>query len=89
MNPRAAGGTCTANGAGNINDVVNLPVGGSVTYSATCPIDPAAVDPEDVELLQDVIVAAVNEAMRAAQELAQSRLGTVAGGLSGLGIPGL
>ncbi len=52
-------------------------------------IDPAAVDPEDVELLQDVIVAAVNEAMRAAQELAQSRLGTVAGGLSGMGIPGL
>ena len=42
-------------------------------------IDPAAVDPEDVEMLQDVIVAAVNEAMRAAQELAQSRLGTVAG----------
>ncbi len=39
----AGGGTCTANGAGNINDTVNLPVGGSVTYSASCPIDPAAV----------------------------------------------
>jgi uncharacterized repeat protein (TIGR01451 family) len=39
----AAGGTCTANGAGNINDVVNLPAGGSVSYSATCPIDPAAL----------------------------------------------
>lgn len=38
----AAGGTCTANGAGNINDVVNLPAGASVTYNATCPIDPAA-----------------------------------------------
>ncbi len=50
-------------------------------------IDPAAVDPEDVELLQDVIVAAVNEAMRSAQQLAQDRLGTVAGGLSGLGHP--
>jgi nucleoid-associated protein EbfC len=48
-----------------------------------------AVDPEDVELLQDTIVAAVNEAMRAAQELAQKRLGSVAGGLSGLGLPGL
>jgi nucleoid-associated protein EbfC len=52
-------------------------------------IDPEAVDPEDVELLQDVIVAAVNEAMRAAQQLAQDRLGSVTGGLSGLGIPGL
>jgi uncharacterized repeat protein (TIGR01451 family) len=39
----AGGGTCSANGAGNINDVVNLPAGGSVTYSATCPIDPAAL----------------------------------------------
>ena len=52
-------------------------------------IAPEAVDPEDVELLQDTIVAAVNEAMRAAQELAQKRLGSVAGGLSGLGLPGL
>jgi nucleoid-associated protein EbfC len=52
-------------------------------------IDPAAVDPDDVELLQDVIVAAVNEAMRAAQEHAQNRLGSITGGLSGLGLPGL
>ena len=52
-------------------------------------IDPKAVDPDDLELLQDVIVAAVNEAMRAAQQLAQHRLRSVAGGHSGLGIPGL
>jgi len=52
-------------------------------------IDPSAVDPDDVEMLQDVIVAAVNEAMRAAQQLAQDRLGTITGGLSGLGLPGL
>ena len=52
-------------------------------------IDPKAVDPEDLELLQDVIVAAVNEAMRSAQQLAQDRLGSVAGGLSGMGLPGL
>jgi DNA-binding YbaB/EbfC family protein len=52
-------------------------------------IDPKAVDPEDVEMLQDVIVAAVNEAMRSAQKLAQDRLGSVAGGLSGMGLPGL
>lgn len=52
-------------------------------------IDQAAVDPDDVELLQDVVVAAVNEAMRAAQQLAQDRINSVAGGLGGLGIPGL
>ncbi|HMM49905.1 MAG TPA: YbaB/EbfC family nucleoid-associated protein [Miltoncostaeaceae bacterium] len=52
-------------------------------------IDPSLVDPEDIESLQDVVVAAVNEGMRKAQELAHQRLGTVAGGLSGLGIPGL
>jgi DNA-binding protein YbaB len=51
-------------------------------------ISPDAVDPEDVEMLQDVIVAAVNEALRAAQELANQRLGAVTGGLSGLGLPG-
>jgi len=38
----AGGGTCTAAGAGNINDAVNLPAGGSVTYTATCPISAAA-----------------------------------------------
>jgi len=38
----ANGGSCTASGSGNINDTVNLPVGGSVTYMATCSIAPAA-----------------------------------------------
>jgi DNA-binding YbaB/EbfC family protein len=52
-------------------------------------IDAAVVDPDDVELLEDTVVAAVNEAMRKAQELANQRLGSVAGGLSGLGLPGL
>ncbi len=52
-------------------------------------IDPAAVDPEDLELLQDTIVAAINEAMRSAQQLANQRLGAITGGLSGLGLPGL
>ena len=52
-------------------------------------IDPEAVDPEDLEMLQDVIVAAVNEAMRSAQQLAQDRLGAITGGLSGMGLPGL
>jgi DNA-binding YbaB/EbfC family protein len=48
-----------------------------------------AVDPDDVELLQDMVLAAVNEALRSAQELAASKLGGLAGGLGGLGLPGL
>lgn len=69
--------------------------GGAVTATVTgalelvsVEISPDAVDPDDMEMLQDVIVAAVNEALRAAQELANQRLGTVTGGLSGLGLPG-
>ena len=49
-------------------------------------IDPDAVDPEDVDMLQDMVQAAVNEAIRSAQELAANKLGAVTGGL---GIPGL
>jgi nucleoid-associated protein EbfC len=52
-------------------------------------IEPDAVDPEDVELLQDMVLAATNEALRAAQELASRKLGGIAGGLGGLGLPGL
>jgi nucleoid-associated protein EbfC len=52
-------------------------------------IDPQAVDPEDVELLQDMVLAAVNEGMRSAQELAASKMGGITGGLGGLGLPGL
>jgi nucleoid-associated protein EbfC len=51
-------------------------------------VDPQAVDPEDVELLQDMVLAAVNEGLRAAQELAASKMGGIAGGLGGLGLPG-
>ena len=69
----------------------------------TITIDPDAVDPEDVEMLQDMVVAAVNEATRAAQELQESKLGGLAeggfdpmsaldalgmGGLGGGGLPG-
>jgi nucleoid-associated protein EbfC len=57
-------------------------------------IDPAAVDPEDVEILCDMVLAAVNEAMRMAQELAESKMGGATAGLDlgalgGLGLPGL
>jgi nucleoid-associated protein EbfC len=51
-------------------------------------IDPDAVDPEDVEMLQDMVLAAVNEAIRSAQELASSKLGGIAG-TGGLGLPGM
>lgn len=49
-------------------------------------IDPAALDPDDVALLEDLVTAAVNEAVRQAQDLATRRMAAVTGGL---GIPGL
>jgi recombination protein RecR len=52
-------------------------------------IDPEAVDPEDVEMLQDMIQAAVNEALRSAQELASNKMGQAAGGMPDLGSLGL
>ena len=45
-------------------------------------IDPAAVDPGDVEMLQDMVVAAVNEAMRAAQSAASASMSKLTGGLN-------
>ena len=45
-------------------------------------IDPEAVDPEDVEMLQDLIVAAVNEAMRTASSAAAASMGQLTGGLN-------
>jgi nucleoid-associated protein EbfC len=72
--------------------------GGMVTVKVTgdlevkeIRIDPEAVDPEDVELLQDMVLAATNEAIRSAQELANRKLGGLSGGLDlgGLGLPGL
>ncbi len=52
-------------------------------------ISPEAIDPEDPELLQDMVTAAVNEALRSAQELAANRMGGITGGLGGGGCPGL
>jgi nucleoid-associated protein EbfC len=79
------------------NEVVEASAGGGmVTVKLTgdlelkeITIDPGAVDPEDVELLQDMVQAAVNEAIRSAQELAASKMGQATGGLGGLGLPGL
>ena len=52
-------------------------------------IDPEAIDPEDPELLQDMVLAAVNEGIRATQELASSKMGGIMGGLGGAGGGGL
>ena len=49
-------------------------------------IDPSAVDPADVEMLQDLVVAAVNDALRASRELAEEKMSAVTGGLK---IPGM
>jgi DNA-binding YbaB/EbfC family protein len=49
-------------------------------------IDPSAVDPADVEMLQDLVVAAVNDALRASRELAEEKMAAVTGGLK---IPGM
>jgi hypothetical protein len=49
-------------------------------------IDPSAVDPADVEMLQDLIVAAVNDALRAARELGETKMAAVTGGLR---LPGM
>ena len=70
--------------------------GGMITVTATgggeiksIKIDPKAIDPNDPEMLADMVVAAVNEALRSAQSLIESKLGPALGGLQGLGLPGL
>jgi DNA-binding YbaB/EbfC family protein len=52
-------------------------------------IDPKAIDPDDVETLQDLVVAAVRDAARAAADVTQETMGPLAGGLGGLGLPGV
>lgn len=69
----AGGGLVTVKASGN-GEIVSI------------AIDPKAIDPDDPELLADMVLAAVNEALRSAQSLAQSKLGALTGGL---GIPGM
>jgi DNA-binding YbaB/EbfC family protein len=70
--------------------------GGMVTVKATGALEivevkiaPEAIDPDDPDLLADMVLAAVNEALRSAQSLVESKLGSAMGGLQGLGLPGL
>lgn len=67
--------------------------GGTVNVDATCDqqikrvkIDPAAVDPEDLEMLEDLVMVAVNDALRRASEASQKRMASVTGGVR---VPGL
>ena len=79
------------------NERVEASVGGGmVTVTASgsgeivaVKIAPEAIDPDDAETLEDLVLAGVNEALRNAQDLAQSKLGDVSGGLKGLGLPGM
>ncbi len=72
----AGGGlvTATVNGSGDLQALV---------------IDPTVIDPDDAETLADLVVAAVRDAARAAQELQAEKMGPLAGGLGGLGLPGM
>jgi len=70
--------------------------GGMVTVTATgngeikeIKIDPKAIDPDDPEMLEDMVLAAVNEALRSAHGLIETKLGPAMGGLGDLGLPGL
>ncbi len=66
--------------------MVKVKMGGDLTLREIV-IDPEAIDPEEPELLAEMVQAAVNEGLRAAQQLAESKMGGITGGLGGL--PGL
>jgi nucleoid-associated protein EbfC len=76
------------------NETIEATAGGGVVKAVatgqqklvSVEIDPSAVDPDDVEMLQDLIVVAVNDALTKAQELAAERLSALTGGMK---IPGL
>ena len=77
-------------------EVVGTAGGGLVTATVTgsgdvlsVKIDPKAVDPDDVESLEDLVVAAIRDAATNAAELQQTTMGPLAGGLGGLGLPGM
>ena len=79
------------------NETVQASVGGGmVTVTATgageivaIKISAEAIDPDDPETLEDLVLAGVNQALKNAQDLMQSKLGGALGGMGGLGLPGL
>ena len=66
--------------------MVKVTVGGDMELKSI-QIDPEAVDPDDIEMLQDMIVAAVNEGLRGVEELANRQMGAITGGLNIPGMP--
>lgn len=83
-------GEATVEGSAGGGAVVVVMNGHLKVQSVT--IDPEFVDPEDVETLQDAIVAALHDAQGKAEQLAQDKMGAATGGLGGLGgmgLPGL
>jgi nucleoid-associated protein EbfC len=79
------------------NEVVEASAGGGMVIVKASgggeivgiTIDPKAIDPDDPEMLADLVMAAVNEALRSANALMESKVqGMLPGGLSGLGLPG-
>ncbi len=79
-----------------LTEVTGTAGGGLVTAVVTgsgdvvsVKIDPKAVDPDDVESLEDLVVAAIRDAAKNAAELQQTTMGPLAGGLGGLGLPGM
>ena len=72
----AGGGkvTVTANGSGDILSI---------------KIDPAIVDPEDVEMLEDIVLSGVKQAADKAKQLAADEMGKITGGMGGMGLPGM
>jgi DNA-binding YbaB/EbfC family protein len=67
--------------------MVKVKMGGDLTLREIS-IDPDAIDPEEAELLAEMVQAAVNEGLRAAQELASSKMGGITGQMGG-GLPGI
>ena len=65
--------------------VVKVVVSGKMNIESLT-IDPEAVSPDDVEMLQDLVLAAVNEGLNKAQEMASTKMGALTGGMN---IPGL
>lgn len=79
-----------------VAELIGTAGGGLVTATVTgggevlsIKIDPKVVDPDDVESLEDLVLAAIRDANRLAQELTATKMGPVSGGLGGLGLPGM
>ncbi len=79
------------------NETVEASVGGGMVMVKASgageiveiKIKPEAIDPDDPETLEDLVLAGVNQALKNAQDLMQSKLGGAVGGLGGLGLPGM